>query len=54
MPLPRLLLVVLAAVAGAFAQEANYKLVFEDNFDGVELNTETWDIRSGNWYGRGN
>jgi beta-glucanase (GH16 family) len=54
MPLPRLLPVLLAVAAGAFAQEANYKLVFEDNFDGVKLNAETWDIRSGSWYGRGN
>jgi beta-glucanase (GH16 family) len=54
MRLARLLLVLLAVTASAFAQEANYKLVFEDNFDGGKLDTETWDIRSGNWYGRGN
>ena len=54
MRLARLLLVLLAVAAGAFAQDANYKLVFEDNFDGVKLDPETWDIRSGNWYGRGN
>jgi hypothetical protein len=52
MPLPRLLLVLLAAVAGA--QEANYKLVFEDNFDGDKLDPEIWEARTGNWYGRGN
>jgi hypothetical protein len=41
MPLPRLFLVVLAAAAGA--QNANYKLVFEDNFDGDKLNAEVWE-----------
>jgi hypothetical protein len=46
MPLPRVLLVLLAAVAGA--QEANYKLVFEDNFDGDKLNREVWEVRTGN------
>jgi hypothetical protein len=44
MSLARLLLVLFAAAAGA--QESNYKLVFEDNFDGDKLNAEVWDIQS--------
>lgn len=45
MPFPRLFLVVLAAAAGA--QNANYKLVFEENFDGDKLNPEIWEVQSG-------
>ena len=51
MRFPRLLLVLFAAVASA--QESNYKLVFEDNFDGDELNAETWEAESAP-HGKGN
>jgi beta-glucanase (GH16 family) len=45
MRLHRLLLVLLAAVAGA--EEASYKLAFEENFDGSKLDEETWSTNSG-------
>jgi hypothetical protein len=45
MSLRHLLTFVLAA-GSAFAQDANYKLVFEENFDGAKLDTATWDIQS--------
>ncbi len=48
------LLFLVIFTGAALAQESNYKLVFEENFDGNKLDPETWDIRSGNWYGRGN
>jgi hypothetical protein len=51
MRLSSLLLILLAAAAGA--QDANYKLVFEDNFDGDKLNTETWVAESAP-HGQGN
>ena len=49
MRLARLLLVLLAVAAGAFAQDANYKLVFEENFDGDKLDGETWGTGSGKY-----
>lgn len=55
MRLPRLLLLLFFAGAiGTAAEETNYKLVFEENFDGNKLDQETWEIRSGDWSGRGN
>jgi len=43
---PRLLALVLFA-GTAFAQDANYKLVLEENFDGNKLDSEIWEVRSG-------
>jgi beta-glucanase (GH16 family) len=45
MRLARLLLILIAAAAGA--QDSNYKLVFEENFDGDKLDGETWSTGSG-------
>ncbi len=47
MRLPYLLLFVLLTSVAVAAEEANYKLVLEDNFDGGKLNAELWDVKSG-------
>jgi beta-glucanase (GH16 family) len=47
MRLTRLLLVLFAVSAAG--EEKNYKLSFEDNFDGDKINLETWDTKSGDY-----